>query len=53
MPKHKQGPSYFGNVDFAMIIDGNWHKFTGGFSTMSKLSFKIFIPKLDLQKARV
>lgn len=31
MPKAKQGSSYFGNVDFAVIIDGNWHKFAGGF----------------------
>lgn len=31
MIKAKQGPEYFGSVDFAIIIDGNWHKFTGGF----------------------
>ena len=31
MPKHKKGPTFFGNVEFAVIIDGNWHKFTGGF----------------------
>jgi hypothetical protein len=31
MAKAKQGPDYFGNVEFAIIIDGNWHKFTGGF----------------------
>jgi IPT/TIG domain len=31
MPRAKQGPQFFGNVDFAVIIDGNWHKFTGGF----------------------
>jgi hypothetical protein len=31
MVKAKSGPSYFGNVEFAIVIDGNWHKFTGGF----------------------
>jgi hypothetical protein len=26
-----QGPNFFGNVDFALYIDTNEHKFTGGF----------------------
>jgi len=31
MVKAKGGDKFFGSVDFAVIIDGNWHKFTGGF----------------------
>jgi len=31
MVKSKNGGTWFGNVDFAVVIDGNWHKFTGGF----------------------
>lgn len=27
----KNGPTWFGNVDLAIVIDGNWHKFSGGF----------------------
>jgi hypothetical protein len=31
MVKAAKGNNYFGNVEFAVVIDGNWHKFTGGF----------------------
>lgn len=31
MVKAKGGTDFFGAVEFAIIIDGNWHKFTGGF----------------------
>lgn len=31
MVKAKQGPDFFGNVDFAVHIGGLSHKFTGGF----------------------
>jgi len=31
MVKAKKGNDFFGNVDLAIVIDGNWHKFTGGF----------------------
>jgi hypothetical protein len=31
MPIPKGGTTYFGNVDLAVVIDGNWHKFAGGF----------------------
>jgi hypothetical protein len=31
MVRAKQGEDFFGNVELAVVIDGNWHKFTGGF----------------------
>jgi hypothetical protein len=31
MAKAKGGDKFFGTVEFAVVIDGNWHKFTGGF----------------------
>lgn len=31
MPPSKHGPKFFGTVDFAVIINGNWQKFVGGF----------------------
>lgn len=31
MVASKNGNAYFGNVEFSIVIDGNWHKFTGGF----------------------
>lgn len=31
MVRSKGGEDFFGNVELAVVIDGNWHKFTGGF----------------------
>ena len=31
MVRAKLGEDFFGNVELAVVIDGNWHKFTGGF----------------------
>lgn len=52
MPKHKQGPTYFGNVDFAMIIDGNWHKFTGGFQYYEQVVIEDIYPKTGPSEGR-
>lgn len=46
MMKNKNGNSYFGNVDFAVIIDGNWHKFTGGFQYYEQIEMEDIYPKI-------
>jgi len=52
MPKAKQGPNFFGNVDFAVIIDGNWHKFTGGFQYYEQIIIEDIYPKIGPSEGR-
>ena len=40
----KQGPNHFGNVDFAVVIDGNWHKFPGGFQYYEQIELDDMYP---------
>lgn len=46
MVKSKQGSQFFGTVDFAIVIDGNWHKFTGGFQYYEQIQIEDMFPKV-------
>jgi hypothetical protein len=50
--KAKQGPDYFGNVDFAVVIDGNWHKFTGGFQYYPQITLDDMYPHIGPSEGR-
>lgn len=44
--KSKSNSSSFGTVDFAVVIDGNWHKFTGGFQYYEQIELDDMYPKI-------
>ena len=46
MARAKQGPAFFGNVGFSIIIDGNWHKFAGGFQYYEQVVIEDIYPKI-------
>lgn len=52
MVKNKNGPEYFGAVDFAIIIDGNWHKFTGGFQYYEQIILDDMTPHTGPSEGR-
>ena len=46
MPPSKHGPKFFGPVDFAVIINGNWHKFVGGFHYYEQITVEDMYPRM-------
>ena len=40
----KGGPNSFSNVDFSVVIDGNWHKFPGGFQYYEQIELDDMYP---------
>jgi hypothetical protein len=46
MPPAKAGPKFFGNVNFALSMNGNsWHEFVGGFQYYEQPSVEDIYPK--------
>ena len=52
MVKAKGGDEYFGNVELAVVIDGNWHKFTGGFQYYEQPILEDVFPKIGPSEGR-
>lgn len=52
MVKAKGGDKFFGAVEFAVIIDGNWHKFTGGFQYYEQIDFEDMTPHTGPSEGR-
>ena len=48
----KQGADYFAAVDFAIIIDGNWHKFNGGFQYYEQIILDEMAPHVGPSEGR-
>jgi hypothetical protein len=48
----KQGADYFAAVDFAIIIDGNWHKFNGGFQYYEQIVLDEMSPHVGPSEGR-
>ena len=46
MVKAKGGNDFFGPVEFAVIIDGNWQKFTGGFYYYPQIELEDMFPHI-------
>jgi len=46
MPKPKQGDDTFGEVELAIVIDGNWHKFSGGFQYYQQIVIDDMYPHI-------
>lgn len=42
----KGGPTWFGTVDLAVVIDGNWHKFAGGFTYYEQPELDDMYPRI-------
>jgi hypothetical protein len=52
MVKAKLGDTWFGTVDFSVVIDGNWHKFTGGFSYYPQVTLEDMYPHIGPSEGR-
>lgn len=50
--KAKGGPDFFGSVEFAVVIDGNWHKFTGGFQYYPQIILDDMFPHVGPSEGR-
>jgi hypothetical protein len=44
--KAKGGDEWFGEVEFAIVIDGNWHKFTGGLQYYPQIKLDDMYPHI-------